>query len=115
MTFAGISAVGLKWLCCITSNLPMVFLIQVDHSQLFVSPAIIAEMNNEDKETSHARMLTCSSAEHSQIGKYASQHGATAASQHFCSKPKKSVSCSTAKSTRKISCTCFYFCCMATR
>ena len=37
----------------------------------------------------------------SQIGKYASQHGATAASRHFSHKLKKSVSRSTAKSMKK--------------
>ena len=44
---------------------------------------------------------TYSPSEHSQIGKYASQHGATAASQNFSRKLKKSVSHSTTKWMKK--------------
>ena len=73
-----------------------------------ISPDVIAEMNKEVEEASrsiaggkrgHYKMYT--SSEHSQIGKYASQHGATAALRHFSHKLKKSVSHSTANKIDK--------------
>ena len=74
-----------------------------------ISPHIIAEMNKEVEEASRCiaggkrgPYKTYSSSERSQIGKYASQHGATAASRHFSTKLKKSVSRSTAKSMKKV-------------
>ena len=83
----------------------MVFPIQKGHFQL---PDVIAEMNKEVEEATRSvaggkrgHYQTYTSSERSQIGKYASQHGATAASRHFSHKLKKSVSRSTAKSMKK--------------
>ena len=74
-----------------------------------ISPHIIAEMNKEVEKASRCvaggkcgPYKTYTSSKCSQIGKYASQHGATAASRHFSSKLKKSVSRSTAKSLKKV-------------
>ena len=73
-----------------------------------ISPDVIAEMNKEVEEATRSvaggkrgHYQTYTSSERSQIGKYASQHGATAASRHFSHKLKKSVSRSTAKSMKK--------------
>ena len=66
----------------------------------------IAEMNKAVEEASCSRgnrgpYKTYSPSERFQTGKYASQHGATAAARYFSTKLMKSVSRSTAKSIRK--------------
>ena len=74
-----------------------------------ISPDVISEMNEVVEEATRCTAAgkkrgpykTYSSSERSQIGKYASQHGATAASRHFSAKLKKTVSYSTAKSMKK--------------
>ena len=74
-----------------------------------ISPEVISEMNKEVEETTRCATegkkrgpyKTYSPSERSRIGKYAFQHGATAASRHFSTKLKKRVSRSTAKSMKK--------------
>ena len=74
-----------------------------------VSPDCIAEMNREVEEASCripsrkcGPYKTYSSSERLQIGKYAFQQGATAASRRFSNVLRKPVSCSTAKSMKRI-------------
>ena len=74
-----------------------------------ISPDVIREMNEKVEEATRCAAegkkrgpyKTYSSSERSQIGKYASQHGATAASRYFSLKLKKTVSRSTVKSMKK--------------
>ena len=72
-----------------------------------MSPEVITEMNKEVEEAScsrgkHGPYKTYNPSERFQIGKYASQHGATAAARYFSSKLKQPVSRSTAKCIRKM-------------
>ena len=75
----------------------------------YIPAKTVHEMNKEVEEATRCTVegkkrgpyKTYSSSDRSQIGKYASQHGATAASRHFSLKLKKTVRRSTAKSMKK--------------
>ena len=90
-----------------TSSPPMVFLTQKCTLSSMIPTEIITEMHKAVEEASyshrkHGPYKTYIPSQHFEIGRYASQHGATAAAQYFSSKLKKPVSISATTSIKKM-------------